>query len=365
MVDVDKSEFSPTATGSARVAALFETQSALGGLDALVSSLGSISSLHATGLTDIARLQLGDSMIALSNRLGQPFLADTASIQVANRASIESFSSVLARDWAMNDSLLGATSSFLADDVVAGLRNDLYSRHLTSSSAWTSALSRGFTDWVALLDGLEPPNWPEEVDYRQLAQIALNDGIPVVWVLPAPAVEQVQELRGRDDRLAAVLDNQTEILALCRETLNAIVEPDVADARDLAGEALRALESGHTAPAQALAVNVLDTILNKHNLPLNNAKSVAELCAFDPDEIMCRDVILRYAIAPFVRFATQWHPENPAPKPAALSRHVSIHGADARQYSPINSLVAVMLLISYLRTYQDERDRESRSRTAA
>ena len=58
------------------------------------------------------------------------------------------------------------------------------------------------------------------------------------------------------------------------------------------------------------------------------------------------------ALAPIERFYTEWYPSSGRPAPAELSRHVTIHQATLDHFSRSNALLAVMLMTSLLREFQ-------------
>jgi hypothetical protein len=119
----------------------------------------------------------------------------------------------------------------------------------------------------------------------------------------------------------------------------------------LANRAMRAYVDGHYEAAQSLAVVVAERIITEHVVGGSSRGSydkAVQIAEFD-GSIMLAELRRAIAIAPIVRFYTEWYPWSGQPPPQQLSRHASVHRADLHQYSRPNSLLAVMLVVSLLR----------------
>jgi hypothetical protein len=216
-----------------------------------------------------------------------------------------------------------------------------------------SILSNAFAgfDFKSLLTRWYPRNWPEDVDFEVMRSIAIEDGIPVIWVTPTEVTEKLATAEGSNERLAILLDYRDEIMETCRAVLDEIDAADLYDVKVLAQQALQSLVAGTFGPAQAMSVTILDSITKELNVNLNSEPAVRKKYHFHSDDLTIHEVIYRYTMAPFIPFARPWHPLSPLPKPTSLSRHVTIHRTDLEHYNPTNALVAVMLVTSVLRTY--------------
>jgi hypothetical protein len=183
-----------------------------------------------------------------------------------------------------------------------------------------------------------------------MRSIAMEDGIPVIWVTPTEVVEKLVTVDSSDERLAILLDYRDQIVECCRTVLDEIDAAELYDVRVLAHQALQSLVAGTFGPAQAMSVTILDSLTAELKVNLNSEPAVRKKYLFHSDDLTIHEVIYRYTMAPFIPFARPWHPLSPLPKPTSLSRHVTIHQTDLEHYNPTNALVAVMLVTSVLRT---------------
>lgn len=119
----------------------------------------------------------------------------------------------------------------------------------------------------------------------------------------------------------------------------------------LAKQALAAYSAGLDGPAQALAVVIAEDLITdplaggSQRGAYERAKREAEFRG----SIMLTELQHAAAIAPIVRFYTEWLPSIGSPARLDLSRHVSVHHPTLQQYTRSNALLAVMLIVSLLR----------------
>src|SRR5664280_2394398 len=119
----------------------------------------------------------------------------------------------------------------------------------------------------------------------------------------------------------------------------------------LASKAVEALASDHFEAAQALAVVVTETAVAQSIS--GKYEVVKKQVLFDPQLVPYGLLRLNAALAPIGRFYTIWWAGSGDPKPQELSRHVSVHHADAGHYTEANAVIAVMLVTSVLRALQE------------
>jgi hypothetical protein len=124
----------------------------------------------------------------------------------------------------------------------------------------------------------------------------------------------------------------------------------MAGAEPLARASIAALAAGHGQAAQALSVVVAESAL-KVALAKSYTK-ISQEVRIDAKEVGLRALRYRAALAPVARFYTPYY-ASVGEKPDALSRHVSVHFADANHYTEVNGLLAVMLMTSVLRALDD------------
>ena len=211
------------------------------------------------------------------------------------------------------------------------------------------------TDWF-------PRNWEDvpDLDFDTAIGIVQDEGIPLVWV-PRPAI--VAELVGAADadaRDGILLSFRDDLADDCLTALGEVTAPELKPLAELAGDAVSSLRSGHDSSAQALAGNVFDTLLRdatrrgvifagppvgyfKYDKVLKRITPVSE------DTVIRRfrpDCVLSAALSAL----QSYDPSDPPPN--RFVRHATAHCARPEQYTPVNAIVAVMLVSSMLREAQ-------------
>lgn len=205
----------------------------------------------------------------------------------------------------------------------------------------------------------ELPNWGADVDFDEAGKIALDDGIPLAYIPPAEIVTKLLTAPSPADRRQVLVDETAAITDACRAIVTApkitVAFPEYTP---LAQAAVQALTDGHHQGAQALSVNVTESFVRewiaekyhtvkKHVLEADPAKA-------DPNEPWIPSRLrLEMMILPLLKFYDDWHPKSGKPAPTDLSRHVTAHQATAEHYTPMNALIAVMLMTSLLAGFTD------------
>jgi hypothetical protein len=228
-----------------------------------------------------------------------------------------------------------------------------------------------------------PPNWTTDpdaavADYDRAVQLALDEGIPLAWVPDQVTVNRLLAVpvgaADRTARLRAILRERMEIiLDHCDERLDqiaAIPNPSARQRQSLefARQALQALRSGLTAPAQAAATSVIETLLDQafstidgHYQQRTVRERVHEVSQRTRTSGMSSQFLqflgtLREVatLVPAFTAMEPWRPKDDVPPPTTFSRHVTVHQLTApNQVNPVNALVAVMLAISLLSQEHD------------
>lgn len=216
-------------------------------------------------------------------------------------------------------------------------------------------ISLDFSSVIQALRETRPPNWPDCVDIDVMTEVIKGDGLPMVWVPPNAVLREVLDQSNRDARIKVLLRRRTDITAHCRTVLADVLDSSMEGQLPLAWRAIEAFESGHVEAAQPLAVLVTETVISREIGDYGTAKSRAQ--DFNVHTLPYSDVRIEGALAPIGLFYTSWYPSSTTPAPTELSRHVTVHQADASHYTEENSLISVMLMVSVLRTIQDLKNR--------
>ena len=261
----------------------------------------------------------------------------------------------------------------LANSPAAQLAREMQDRqraHTAMTTAWTPASSLA-TAWMALhpplptfplvplpetvqVPGIKkllerlarrfPANWPaDRPDLDVVSQIVESEGIPLAYVPRDEVVIELTCAANRDARVEVLLDRTLTILDDCDQALAAALSSEVGGQRSLLQSAVGALRGGHGEAAQALAVNVCDTLIGAHiDYGHGRAKNLCRLGDLD-EAFMIDQLRIKLGVAPVVNLLTDWNIKSGRPRPAALSRHVTIHGAHPDHYTPANAIIAVMV----------------------
>lgn len=175
--------------------------------------------------------------------------------------------------------------------------------------------------------------------------------------LVVPAVLRAERLRQTDhgciDCRDTALDalDELPLLDACDRLLGEVTggfSPLVPFASDAAG----AIRAGHTASGQALAAALVTTILQAH-MGYDTLREAAESLVQDPGEVasdMFRAALITSCIPPVL--GTFW-PNRGDAVPDAYNRHASLHHVCDTQYTKVNALVAIMLVVALLREMHD------------
>jgi hypothetical protein len=222
-------------------------------------------------------------------------------------------------------------------------------------SALTSQLSSVLDgiDWDKFrkdLDSWLPANLRSADDLDAVARIALEDGLPLVWI---PRAEIVDELTGAatpEDRLRILSDHSKEVLDDCE----AVLRPISHEWSDQCGSAIEALRAGHHGPAQSHAGGIIDSIVLA--VLGGNGRQVAKQRAEDPyDDLPLRVAIENFVLRPLFRGFVRWFPGGGLPVPNHFARHPTAHAVGhAGVFSEQNALIAVMLATSLTAQFWDD-----------
>ena len=231
---------------------------------------------------------------------------------------------------------------------------------------------------AAAMDWLRPRNWHASgLTPDDILPVAVDGGIPVVWVPPTEVLIEVTEA-DPSDRIGVLVSRGADVLAHCEALLAQCSDPELQESRTLAARAVGALRADHHEAAMALAVAVTESLAfwvaeirtipygnhdehdlhdaqlgKRDNLP-NRYRLAGELLEqMDSDERERRfDVMRRALLAPIPKFFTKFHPDDGDPVPETVSRHATVHRPTVEHLSPANALLSVMLCTSYLREQQ-------------
>ena len=187
--------------------------------------------------------------------------------------------------------------------------------------------------------------------FAVLAEVALEEGIPLTWV---PRHEIVLELLHAAVASRSPGDyrrtRRSENLDDCEAILSESSEEDA----EVCNEAIVALRDGLPRAAQALAANLIDSIVLLGLGGQSPRNQLTERAQVPYTELPFRGFAEEFlAIRPLYRTFCRWYPATGAPPPEHFSRHATAHTAGTSAvYNQQNPMIAVMLATSLIRQYR-------------
>jgi len=247
----------------------------------------------------------------------------------------------------------GITREILAESFkprmdFSGLAEALTPRIAEMMDALKPSFERLHEMWETAL----PPNWREFEKADRVTEI-LNfmeeTGWSLAWV-PRPSV--IDDLLAATDSAArgqALLAHEAEVLDDLDLCLAEITDADLAETLKAATEAVGSYRDGRVLAAQALATCLFTTLIHVN---LEHKTFGAARDAFTEHDPMHVN-IGRFRLVAIQRSAgraiDKYMGEPGEPIPTTFNRHASTHRVGATQYTRLNSLTSLLLVVSLLR----------------
>ncbi|MDN3263309.1 hypothetical protein QWJ26_26565 [Streptomyces sp. CSDS2] len=215
-----------------------------------------------------------------------------------------------------------------------------------------------FASIGSLKDRIYPENLRDaEPKLNELKQLLLEEGIPLMWVPGPKIVRALLDAPDAVERRRIVGRRWRGIVNDCEAVASSVDHPDLLEARDFALDCVSALRAGHANPAQALAANLLDSLMHAHFEKGDRVKLTSNKkgkAKFDLND---------YGVRVSLTFAPVWyayeefwvHKGDPIPR--MFARHASAHGVSRAQYSRINAVYGLMLAVSVMKFFDVELER--------
>ncbi|MFJ4501231.1 hypothetical protein [Streptomyces sp. NPDC088864] len=237
---------------------------------------------------------------------------------------------------------------------------EIYSFNSSLRSLFKSFNYSYASQWQGIFESLQrlrsrffPENW-EGVDRPSIEAfetLLIDEGIALMWV-PGPKV--VQALLDADttaERRRIIGRRWKGITADCEAVLESVTHPNLLDAKKFGIDCVRALQDGHTTPAQALVGNLLDSVLRSNfddasriEITRNNFKKNG--VRFNLDDYKLR---VAFTLAPVWCAHAKYRTEDGDPIPRTFGRHPTTHAVSRAQYSRINAVMGLMVVTSVIK----------------
>lgn len=204
--------------------------------------------------------------------------------------------------------------------------------------------------WFEIVDRWIPVNLREVGNLDAVAQVALNEGLPLSWVPREEIVEELLAANGPDER-KAILDRRVDdVLDDCEGLLGGAKHEW---ARQCLA-AISALRAGFDGPAQSHAANIVDSVILQL-MGKNGRECARKRASEDFEELPLQVVAESLTLRPLFRAFTSWWPTSGQPPPDHFARHTTAHavGHDGL-FERRHALIAVMLATSLTVQFSSE-----------
>lgn len=250
----------------------------------------------------------------------------------------------------LGQSNLTALNAVLAKNVdfgFGGAAARLASRFASQQTSWLKSIG-------PLLEKLKTGFYPsnlediEGLSIQEVESVVMLDGIALYGVPRREIAEQLIRAKTTQARRSTLGRRWKAISADCRTAVEGCASAGVASYTPFALAALDALDSQHTKAAQALAASLVDTLVNGY---FGNDRY-----KYTPDKHGKRTTkeYENFTVREFIAFAPLWQAyqkfttEDGDRVPNTFSRHASVHGVSARQFSRRNAMQALLFATGLL-----------------
>jgi hypothetical protein len=241
---------------------------------------------------------------------------------------------------------------------------DVFQRqYLDRFALFTELLEQQHKQWDSLFESLHklterilPPNWKEvdHPDYDAIETILVDEGVPLAWVPRAEILQVLFDAPDAQARRKIIGRRWRQVVTDCESVLNEVSHPALRCHRPFATDVVNALRGGHVSSAQALAANLLDSILRR-NFDKGDFKDVTTNKKggnrFDIDSYQIKAA---FTLGPVWRAYAEYWQSQGDPIPRRFGRHPSAHAVSRTQYSRINAVIALMIVTSLLRLLESQ-----------
>ena len=230
-------------------------------------------------------------------------------------------------------------------------------------SPFAKILEQQRKQWDSLFDSLRtlrealfPLNWKgvTHPDFDVIEAIVLDEGIPLAWIPGSDTLQAVFDAPNAAKRRQILGRRWKRVVADCETALGEVSHPDLQLHLPFADDIVRALRDGHVSAAQALAANLLDSVLRRNFDQKSFKKVTTNKKGGDRFDLDAYQIRVAFTLGPIWRAYGEYWESQGDPIPRTFGRHPSAHAVSRAQYSRINAVVALMLVTSLLRLLDTE-----------
>lgn len=242
------------------------------------------------------------------------------------------------------DAVKGPTS--LLQDIVKPF-NDMWAEQF---SGLTKNLGK-IVEWS------HPPNWRGDKTLllpANLETLLLDEGLPLAWVPARNVLDKMFVANTASERRKILYSNRKGIISLCLLELNSLKKEELHEYKNFAIEAAESIRMGHWRSSQALSTNIIDSIIrrlfdNESRVKLTNHRNGQRI---NWKEYPLREALVFGGI--WGSYAEYWPDSVNENIPRQYTRHATAHAVSKKQYTRINSLIAIMHVTAFLKLLEEE-----------
>lgn len=225
------------------------------------------------------------------------------------------------------------------------------------NSMWADQFSDITKNIGKLVERSYPPNWRGERPLLlpdNLEVLLLDEGLPLAWVPGHSVLEKVLEASSASERRGILYNNRRGIINSCLEELGTLKKKELREYANFAVEAAESIKIGHWRSSQALSTNIIESMTRR----LFDEESRLQLTSHkNGRRIDWKEYPLRAALVfggVWGSYAEYW-PDNVKENiPRRYTRHATTHAVSEKQYTRINSLIAIMHVTAFLKLIDTE-----------
>jgi hypothetical protein len=218
------------------------------------------------------------------------------------------------------------------------------------NTSWLEGLNtswlEGFGDLIRRRVRGLPSNWlgvsaPDVLDDDKLRLIVLEEGIPLAWVPGAALIERIMSANDAAERRQLIRNGWRGILRDCERAATELPSRQARSHARFIHLSASAIAEGHYEAGQALAANLVDTLgrsfVHVHLVGYNWSLVTAKNQRTKLSKLALRALLV---LGPLAVGHSDYRPGDSVPR--AFSRHATAHGVSRKQYTKVNSLLALM-----------------------
>lgn len=212
------------------------------------------------------------------------------------------------------------------------------------------AIAEAFVRWGEGLEENLPPNWSSLTFPQVFAAAKLMEGTgwSLVETPPGDAMLAILTAPSAPARRERLLEHEPRVLDDLDRLLSSIGRTELLDVAHSARECLEAHRSGLFRPAQALCAATLSTTIHERFQMRSHTTAAKRFRGRDPAFPGAREFRSVAILRAVAKALEDYEPLTGRPERSDFNRHASAHRVKTPQYSQVNSLSGLMLLVSLL-----------------